>query len=238
VQNVKLSIVDSADQPKKKFVQKPRPPSNSNQISSIGQYGKSKRSIRGSGGPRTQAIAADSSRQSLDYQRQSPRRRRQHDQPNAPKSRYGKQLPAPPRRTFQLLSSSNGNEKTSKDHPQDNQQVHGGDDWYVDLSRRAPTFYQDRSILNEEDVRPETSTTNNVTQSMKNAEKTLGSLRRSIIMGKDYPPIINKYSRTRAAAIVDNAIRHPVPARIGGLFSSFVGTLHLDYKKSINRLNY
>ena len=108
--------------------------------------------------------------------------------------------------------------------------VQGGDDWFVDLSRRAPTFYQ---------AAPETATPHerrqNVHQSMTSAETTLGSIRRSILMGQDYPPILNKYSHTRAAAIVEETTRHPVPARIGGLFSSFVGTLHLDYKKSIHQ---
>ena len=132
----------------------------------------------------------------------------------------------PPRRTFQLLAAHKQNDEEQKSDTN----VQGGDDWFVDLSRRAPTFYQ-----SSVDTSNNPRTTSNVHQSMSSAESTLGSLRRSIILGKDYPPIINKYAHTRAAAVVDDTIRHPVPARIGGLFSSFVGTLHLDYKKSIHQ---
>ena len=232
--------IDPANQPSQLIV--PNPPLQSNQ-SIFNKYNKSKHNNRNRPrpSPRTEAIASSSSSK---FQQSTLSNQR----PNAPSTtstKYGRgqRWKAPPRRrTFQLLATSKQEDQKNDDMEQQQQQhqrMKGGDDWFVDLSRRTPVF---STLDNNNNANPETSqsrpeddnnATKNVHRSMNNAETTLGALRRNILLGKDYPPIINKYSHTRAAAIVEERTRHPVPARIGGLFSSFVGTLHLDYKKSI-----
>ena len=182
--------------------------------------------------PRTEAIANQQQEQQQQKRRQQQQRRLDPKAPSTNVNRIygrGQQWQAPPRRrTFQLLAAANDR----KDNQHNQNTSEGGDDWFVDLSRRPPVFSDVRKDVNE-DQYDDNSPQKTSRQAMNNVETTLGALRRNIIMGHDYPPVINKYCHTRAAAIVDETTRHPVPARIGGLFSSFVGTLHLDYKKSL-----
>ena len=150
---------------------------------------------------------------------------------------------APPR-SFALLQprndGSNDNNSSSDvgansaDSSSATERYNPSADWFVEASTRPPVVTTIASAGSpERDGAARDDGKKAVAKVMRAATARLDALRQSVMDGNEYPPLLNDHTHTRAAANLADRSCYPAPARIGGVFSSFVGTLHLSYNQSI-----